>query len=59
LILDEPTSTLDEKTQNKIIKEIFTNNRSKTIIFVTHDKDNLVECDKIYKLENKKLILIN
>ena len=34
LILDEPTSALDSKTQEIIIKEIFRNNKDKTIIFV-------------------------
>ena len=58
LILDEPTSALDSKTQEIIIKEIFRNNKDKTIIFVTHDKKNLIDCDKVYKLENKKLTTI-
>jgi ATP-binding cassette, subfamily B, bacterial PglK len=58
LILDEPTSALDKKTQKKIVEEIFLNNSKKTIIFVSHDKNNLIKCDKIYKLENKKLSLL-
>ena len=55
LILDEPTSALDLKTQERIVKEIFRNNKDKTIVFVSHDKRNLIDCDKVYRLENKKI----
>ena len=58
LILDEPTSALDLKTQERIVKEIFRNNKDKTIVFVSHDKRNLIDCDKVYRLENKKLTAI-
>ena len=33
LILDESTSSLDEKTENSIVKELYDKNKSKTIIF--------------------------
>ena len=55
LIFDEPTSALDEQTEKKIVKEIFISNKEKTIIFVTHNKKNLTECNKVYKIDNKKL----
>ena len=32
LIFDESTSSLDKQTENKIIQEIFENNKEKTII---------------------------
>ena len=54
LILDEPTSALDLKTQERIVKEIFRNNKDKTIVLYP-DKRNLIDCDKVYRLENKKL----
>ena len=50
LLLDESTSALDIDTENKIL-----NNISKldlTVIFVTHRKDTLSFCDKVYNLEN-------
>lgn len=53
LILDEPTSALDgiiEKEIFQILKKL-----NKTIIFVTHNHDNLEICDEIYNLDNKKL----
>lgn len=58
LILDEPTSALDNATEKKIINEIFLNNKNKTIVFVTHNEENLANCDIIYKLENKKFFAI-
>ena len=55
LILDEPTSALDEITEEKIVKEIFDRNKSKTIIFVSHNQKNFNFCEKVYKIENKKI----
>lgn len=55
LILDEPTSALDETTEEKIVKEIFEKNKSKTVIFVSHNQNNLNYCETIYKVDNKKL----
>ncbi len=55
LILDESTSALDEKTENSIIKELYDKNKSKTIIFVSHNLKNLIYCDNVYKIENKTL----
>ena len=55
LILDEPTSALDETTEEKIVKEIFEKNKSKTVIFVSHNQNNLNYYETIYKVDNKKL----
>ena len=45
LILDEATSALDENTEENIIKEIFSKNLEKTVIFVTHRKSIVKYCD--------------
>ena len=52
LILDEATSSLDEKTEMKIIEEIFSIDDEITIITVTHRKENLKFCDKIINLND-------
>jgi len=58
LLLDEPTSSLDEKN-SKNIKNLIYNLRSLTrsIIIVSHDKDLLDKCDYIYEIKNNKIIL--
>jgi ABC-type bacteriocin/lantibiotic exporter with double-glycine peptidase domain len=57
LILDEPTSSLDETTQNKILDDIFKMNNI-TVILVSHILENFQHCDSVYKLENKSIIKI-
>ena len=50
LILDEATSALDLKTEKKLLKNLKQNCKNKTILFITHKKENLVYCDNIVKL---------
>jgi ABC-type multidrug transport system fused ATPase/permease subunit len=58
LILDESTSALDEKTQKKVLKNIF-NYKDLTVIFISHNKNALKFCDKIYEMKDKSLFLIS
>lgn len=51
LIFDESTNALDNLTEKKIINEIFNNNKDKTILFVSHNFENLNYCEEIYKLD--------
>jgi ABC-type multidrug transport system fused ATPase/permease subunit len=53
LILDEPTNSLDNETENKIIKEINLLRKNKTIIIVSHNSEILKNCDYILKITNK------
>ena len=53
LILDEPTSSLDKKTEKKIISIINNLKNKKTIILISHNIDNLKMCDKIINLDEK------
>lgn len=57
LILDEATSALDKETEKSLLKNLF--KLKKTIIFISHKLSSLKECDKIFKLENKQLVLKN
>ena len=52
LILDESTSSLDLKTEFKILNNIFTHYKESTIIFITHRIMNLINADNIFVLEN-------
>ena len=57
LILDEATSALDPISEITILKNIRENFKDITIIFVTHSKQLLTLCDKIYNLNENKLTL--
>jgi ATP-binding cassette, subfamily B, bacterial PglK len=52
IILDEITSALDKKTEEKIIKTIFSLKKDKTFVIVTHSKEMLQACDKVYEVKN-------
>ena len=58
LILDEPTSNLDALNEGEILKSIKENCEDKTIILISHRKSTTAICDKVYKLENKKIELV-
>ena len=58
LILDESTNALDKNTQKKVIDNLLLNYNIKTIIFISHDHSILGSCNKIFRIENKKLIQI-
>ena len=53
LILDEFTSSLDEKTENTILEDIKSLKNIKTIIITTHKKDILNICDEVYRIDQK------
>lgn len=57
LILDEPTSNLDALNEGEILKSIKENCEDKTIILISHRKSTTAICDKVYKLEKKKIEL--
>ena len=51
LIFDESTSSLDEATEKNFLQSINQIKNYKTVIFVTHRKSVLVDCDKIFRLD--------
>ena len=51
-ILDEPTSNLDEHTEQKVIECINKYLGNKTLIIVTHRKKVLELCNKVYEFNN-------
>jgi ATP-binding cassette subfamily C protein len=56
LILDEATSSLDTINERKIMEEIYNTTRNITLIVVTHRHKSVSNCDKIYLLDNGKII---
>jgi ATP-binding cassette subfamily C protein len=56
LILDEATSSLDTINERKIMEEIYNTAENITLIIVTHRHKSVSRCDKIYLLDNGKII---
>jgi len=57
IILDEATSALDIKTQENISQNIKILKNNKTLIIITHRVETLKNCNKVFKIYKKKLIL--
>ena len=55
LIFDEATNALDKNLEREILDLIYSQ-KNKTIIIITHDKSNLYGCNKIFNMNNNKLI---
>ena len=56
LILDEATSSLDNKLEVEIITSLISNKKNMTIIMVAHRLTSLKDCDKILYLDHGKLV---
>ena len=52
LIFDEITSSLDVASEKKII-DVIAKIKNKTILFITHKKDNLKVCDRIINISSR------
>ena len=57
LILDEATSALDSETEEEIMESINQLKGDKTIIMIAHRITTLVDCDKIYKIHDKGILI--
>ncbi len=58
LVLDESTNALDKKTENKVIKNIYSMQKKITTITISHSKDSLLQCDRIIEFKKGKIIKI-
>ena len=56
LIFDEATSALDEITEKQFMESLSYFDREYTIIFVAHRLKTLSYCDRLFKLDNGKLL---
>jgi ATP-binding cassette, subfamily B, bacterial PglK len=59
LIYDEPTSAMDIVSEEQLTETIFNQVKEKTLIIISHRPRVLKYCDFIYKLENKKISLVD
>ena len=55
MIMDEATSSLDPDAEKYIVEQLKEIKGKKTIVIITHRTKTLENCDKIYKVENKKI----
>lgn len=58
LILDEATSALNEELEKEILNDILNLNKELTIIMITHRKNSLINCDRIFEINSNKLVSI-
>ena len=56
IIFDEATSALDFETEKEVLKSINALRKEKTVIMVTHRVNNLEKFDKIFFIEDGKMI---
>jgi ATP-binding cassette, subfamily B, bacterial PglK len=59
LVLDEATSALDNQTEEKIMEEVYSLNKEKTLIIIAHRLSTVARCDKIYKIDNGNVYLVD
>ena len=57
LLLDEATASVDSKTQSNILEDLNKFKNDITLISISHDREALIHCDKIYELRDSGLIL--
>lgn len=55
LILDEATSALDEATEKEIMNEIYEIAEEKTLIIIAHRLSTIQHCNKVFKVQKKKI----
>ena len=57
LILDEATSALDSETEKEVMESIKNLKGDKTIIMIAHRTSTLSDCDEIYKIQDKGILI--
>ena len=56
LMIDEALNQLDINAERKILKKLFKFYQAKTIIVISHRKDNMDLYDKVVKIENGQIV---
>ena len=51
LLMDEPFKGLDPDTRREVCRLVFEQAKGKTVLMVTHDREDLVYCDHLLRLE--------
>lgn len=58
IVFDESTSALDSETENNLLEEVLKLSKLKTVIFITHNKSLLSNCNYIINLNSYPLSII-
>jgi ATP-binding cassette subfamily C protein len=56
LILDEATNAIDKQSEKNFFSYLFKAYKDKTIIIVSHDYNNLLNCDYIFDFDKKEFV---
>ena len=56
LLLDEPTSSMDQQTEAKVVANLHKYSADKTLIIITHRNALLSICDRVLVIEDGKVI---
>ena len=56
LLLDEPTSSMDQGTEQKVVNSLHEFCKEKTMLIVTHRNPILAMVDRVFVMENGKII---
>ncbi|CCV65002.1 Multidrug resistance ABC transporter ATP-binding and permease [Alteracholeplasma palmae J233] len=56
LLFDEATSSLDNKTEKKVMHNLLENYKNKTIILIAHRLSTIIESDCIYVFEKGQIV---
>ena len=56
LVMDEATSALDDETEKEVISEIKRLKGDITMIVIAHRYNTLKYCDRIYRLDNGRIV---
>lgn len=58
MLLDEATSALDVKTEKQVLQNIVGRKHPRTCIVTTHRPNVLRNCDRVYAIRDKKLVIL-
>lgn len=58
LLLDEATNALDRESETIIMNSIFSLPSIKNIVIISHNVNNFINCNKIFKIKDKKILEI-
>lgn len=57
LVMDEATSALDNKTEVEVMEALDNLKKNRTIIMIAHRLSTVEDCDRLYYLENGRLVV--
>ena len=59
MLLDEATSALDFKTERKVLENLLSSNRKRTVIVTTHRPTVLLSCTRVYSIADHEAKLLS